>query len=117
MRRLVSRTATAPFDRLKIFLITRPPDLGGPAGAPAAAPVQGVKALAGAVARLYAEGGVRAFWVGQSASESQGCMCLTGVSTGNGLSLVKIFPVRKHSPLFRVLKMTPIRDRNPQSNS
>ncbi|KAF8517770.1 mitochondrial carrier [Gautieria morchelliformis] len=68
----VSRTATAPFDRLKIFLITRPPDLGGLT--PAAAPTQGAKALAGAVARLYTEGGVRAFWV------------------GNGLNLFKIFP-------------------------
>jgi hypothetical protein len=67
----VSRTATAPFDRLKIFLITRPPDLGGLAGTPAVAPAQGVKALVGAVARLYVEGGVRAFWVGQSALESQ----------------------------------------------
>ncbi|KAF8579310.1 mitochondrial carrier [Ramaria rubella] len=70
----VSRTATAPFDRLKIFLITRPPDLGGLAGTPAVAPTQGVKALLGAVARLYTEGGVRAFWV------------------GNGLNLLKIFP-------------------------
>lgn len=66
----VSRTATAPFDRLKIFLITRPPDLGGLTGTPAAAPAQGVKALTGAVVRLYTEGGVRAFWVGQSVAHS-----------------------------------------------
>ncbi|VDC07322.1 unnamed protein product [Peniophora sp. CBMAI 1063] len=68
----VSRTCTAPFDRLKIFLITRPPDLGGTGAT--GAPVQGLKAIAGAVARIYAEGGVRAFWV------------------GNGLSVMKIFP-------------------------
>jgi solute carrier family 25 phosphate transporter 23/24/25/41 len=66
----VSRTATAPFDRLKIFLITRPPDLGG---APQASG-SGARAIASAVARIYAEGGVRGFWV------------------GNGLSIVKIFP-------------------------
>ncbi|KAH8105887.1 mitochondrial carrier [Cristinia sonorae] len=69
----VSRTFTAPFDRLKIFLITRPPDLGGTV-ITAAAPAQGMKAIASAVARIYAEGGVLAFW------------------TGNGLSVAKILP-------------------------
>lgn len=69
----VSRTCTAPFDRLKIFLITRPPDLGGTALS-SASPVQGTKAIANAIARIYAEGGVLAFWV------------------GNGLSVAKIFP-------------------------
>ena len=36
--------------------------------------VSGLKAIGGAVARIYAEGGVLAFW------------------TGNGLSVMKIFP-------------------------
>lgn len=40
----------------------------------AATPVKGFKAIAGAVARIYAEGGVLAFW------------------TGNGLSVAKILP-------------------------
>ncbi|EIN10446.1 mitochondrial carrier [Punctularia strigosozonata HHB-11173 SS5] len=80
----VSRTCTAPFDRLKIFLITRPPDMGGAKLAGAAvltnpkevskASLHGAKALANAVTRIYAEGGILAFWV------------------GNGLSVVKIFP-------------------------
>ncbi|KAI0638147.1 mitochondrial carrier [Trametes polyzona] len=69
----VSRTCTAPFDRLKIFLITRPPELGGTSLTPQA-PVRGFKAIAGAVSRIYAEGGVLAFW------------------TGNGLSVAKILP-------------------------
>ena len=72
----VSRTATAPFDRLKIFLITRPPDLGGTAltNLTPKASLNGVKAIVSAVVRIYAEGGVRGFWI------------------GNGLSVTKIFP-------------------------
>ncbi|KAI0771584.1 mitochondrial carrier [Trametes elegans] len=69
----VSRTCTAPFDRLKIFLITRPPELGGTSLTPQA-PVRGFKAIGGAISRIYAEGGVLAFW------------------TGNGLSVAKILP-------------------------
>ncbi|KAK0206675.1 mitochondrial carrier [Desarmillaria ectypa] len=66
----VSRTCTAPFDRLKIFLITRPPDLGGAL----LAQTDGVNIIRHAVRRIYSEGGVFAFW------------------TGNGLSVAKIFP-------------------------
>ncbi|KAJ7507892.1 mitochondrial carrier [Mycena galericulata] len=69
----VSRTCTAPFDRLKIFLITRPPDLGG-APMTLKPSIGGAKVIASAVARIYSEGGVLAFW------------------TGNGLSVAKIFP-------------------------
>jgi len=67
----VSRTCTAPFDRLKVFLITRPPELGG---VPTAGRQSAFKITASAVGRIYAEGGVLAFW------------------TGNGLSVAKIFP-------------------------
>lgn len=75
---LVSRSCTAPFDRLKIFLITRPPDLGGTplssvAGSKEAA-AKGAKAIASAIARIYIEGGILGFWI------------------GNGLSVAKIFP-------------------------
>ena len=69
----VSRTCTAPFDRLKVFLITRPPEMGGIAIHPKPG-IGGLKAIGGAVARIYSEGGVLAFW------------------TGNGLSVLKIFP-------------------------
>ncbi|EJF61198.1 mitochondrial carrier [Dichomitus squalens] len=69
----VSRTCTAPFDRLKIFLITRPPELGGTTLS-SQTPIRGIKAIMGAIARIYSEGGVLAFW------------------TGNGLSVAKILP-------------------------
>ncbi|KAG8745761.1 hypothetical protein FRC10_007022 [Ceratobasidium sp. 414] len=82
----VSRTATAPFDRLKVFLITRQPVVGGvkqqtsvPGAASATGRIAGAtagsaRALGRAMAHLYAEGGLAAFWV------------------GNGLNIVKIFP-------------------------
>ncbi|KAJ3753300.1 mitochondrial carrier [Lentinula raphanica] len=69
----VSRTCTAPFDRLKIFLITRPQDLGI-SSLSSAPKINGVKAIGNAITRIYAEGGLLAFW------------------TGNGLSVAKIFP-------------------------
>lgn len=61
---LVSRSATAPFDRLKIFLITRQVSLQVSPGTPA--PVRGMRVLTNAISNLYIEGGIRAFWVGQS---------------------------------------------------
>ncbi|TKY84904.1 hypothetical protein EX895_005984 [Sporisorium graminicola] len=85
----VSRTATAPFDRLKIYLITtaRSPDVAeaakaavsGQAGANGASAAkaagQGLGILREALWNLYRDGGgLRAFWV------------------GNGLNCLKIFP-------------------------
>ncbi|TFK75844.1 mitochondrial carrier [Pluteus cervinus] len=67
----VSRTFTAPFDRVKIFLMTRPGDLVGIAPGSTAS---GPRVLVNAVSRIYAEGSILGFW------------------TGNGLSVAKIFP-------------------------
>lgn len=89
---VVSRTATAPFDRLKVYLITSThiPEAMKAAKDPKA-PVtmtsrlvehsvkygsKGVGHLVDAVTRIYRDGGgARAFWV------------------GNGLNVTKIFPV------------------------
>ncbi|KAH7105444.1 mitochondrial carrier [Auriculariales sp. MPI-PUGE-AT-0066] len=69
----ISRSATAPFDRLKVFLITRPPDMGGTTLA-ANNPTQGTRALFGAMRTIFVESGIRGFWV------------------GNGMNIIKIFP-------------------------
>lgn len=61
----VSRTATAPFDRLKVYLITSTKKTN----------MSGITALYSAMQKIYHQGGgVSAFWV------------------GNGLNIVKIFP-------------------------
>jgi len=66
----VSRTCTAPFDRLKIFLITRPEEIAASSWSSRL----GMKAIVGAVSRIYAENGILGFWI------------------GNGLSVSKILP-------------------------
>ncbi|KIM25974.1 hypothetical protein M408DRAFT_73637, partial [Serendipita vermifera MAFF 305830] len=65
----------APFDRLKIFLATRPVEVAGPLTAEALLhPQRSTKVLMSAVAQIYAEGGIRGYWI------------------GNGLNTIKIFP-------------------------
>jgi solute carrier family 25 phosphate transporter 23/24/25/41 len=93
---VVSRTATAPFDRLRVYLMTAAPEQLVSAGAPvkeaimalrnggteagvaaaASTAQQGSRIVGRAVASLYRGGGIRAFWV------------------GNGLNTTKILPVR-----------------------
>ncbi|CAE7187376.1 unnamed protein product [Rhizoctonia solani] len=84
----VSRTATAPFDRIKVFLITRQVDpvnglkrqgaglapQSGALGNASSITAGSARGIGRAMAHLYAEGGLAAFWV------------------GNGLNVVKIFP-------------------------
>lgn len=72
----VSRTATAPFDRLKVYLITSPASTTAAAtDASGKRQRPGQGSLIEAVKTVYRTGGgVKAFW------------------TGNGLNIVKIFP-------------------------
>lgn len=73
----VSRTATAPFDRLKVFLITRAPEVLKVGDAPVPGQsARGLKAIFDGISTIHSEQGLRGFWV------------------GNGLNVVKIFPVR-----------------------
>ncbi|GEM10051.1 mitochondrial carrier protein [Rhodotorula toruloides] len=77
----VSRTATAPFDRLKVYLITSPtsappkPDPAAQLAKSGKPPRPGAGTLVNAIRAVYAQGGgIKAFW------------------TGNGLNIIKIFP-------------------------
>jgi solute carrier family 25 phosphate transporter 23/24/25/41 len=73
---VVSRTCTAPFDRIKVYLIAQS-GTKGVAAATAGAAVQVTKAggpIINALRTLWAQGGIRAFFV------------------GNGLNVVKVFP-------------------------
>lgn len=87
----VSRTATAPFDRLKIYLITsahstaisevasQPTIAGAPVQSATKLASRGFGMLGEAIRALYHEGGgLKAFWV------------------GNGLNCLKIFPVSRN---------------------
>ncbi|WFD31989.1 hypothetical protein MSPP1_003031 [Malassezia sp. CBS 17886] len=67
----VSRTATAPFDRLKVYLITAQPAAAQAPGQPSRSTVG---SLVQSIGAIYREGGLRGFWL------------------GNGLNCVKIFP-------------------------
>jgi len=87
----VSRSVTAPFDRLKIYLITTDtphvnPNAVGGLGNPTRVWSKAISNLWGAMGKIYVDGGgVRAFWV------------------GNGLNVIKIFPV---SCLSQCCRMT-----------
>jgi len=65
---VLSRTATAPLDRLKVYLIAQ---TGKSAvdtaanGMPVAAAVQAARPLANAIAHVWRSGGVRAFFAGK----------------------------------------------------
>lgn len=80
----VSRTATAPFDRLKIYLITNAdassnstkPDLVSPSKAVkqvAKMSSSGMGVLKSAVQDLYRQGGLRAFWIGNGLNVVKMC--------------------------------------------
>lgn len=74
----ISRSVTAPFDRLKVHLITQTEASAATRAVkelhPARAFTSGLKALGNAISTLYQKGGLRTFYV------------------GNGLNIVKIFP-------------------------
>lgn len=71
----VSRTCTAPFDRLKVYLITQTTAFSKQAATTAATtPVKNQSAILTGLKNIYHQGGFRAFFV------------------GNGLNVIKIVP-------------------------
>ena len=101
----VSRTVTAPFDRLKVYLITTQSVYVNPIAARNLSQPVGVASKAFtnlwvAVLRIYGDGGgLKAFWV------------------GNGLNVTKIFPVCFGSHSLRMKCDSRNSFRNPRSSS
>ncbi|KAB2574997.1 hypothetical protein BFW01_g12070 [Lasiodiplodia theobromae] len=76
---IVSRTTTAPLDRLKVYLIAqtstaKPAVHAAKSGAPVSAAKQGIMSLVNATKELWAAGGMRSLYA------------------GNGLNVVKVMP-------------------------
>lgn len=69
----VSRTATAPFDRVKVYLITSQAASPATVGS-LSAKTSGMSAIGQGIWSIYQEGGLRGFWL------------------GNGLNCMKIIP-------------------------
>lgn len=95
----VSRTATAPLDRLKVYLLvnTKTSTTVALAAAKHGQPLVALRNAGGpivdAVVSLWKAGGIRTFFAGKRVSELL-CVVTTGAddSAGNGLNVVKIMP-------------------------
>lgn len=94
MAGMISRTATAPLDRLKVYLIaqTSRKDAAIDA-AKSGSPVKAVrhlgKPLIDAMKDLWAAGGMRSLFAGAFAPSGYG---LVTHLSGNGLNVVKVMP-------------------------
>jgi solute carrier family 25 phosphate transporter 23/24/25/41 len=91
----VSRTATAPLDRLKVYLIAQTgvreeAVRAAQKGAPASAMRKGVQSLVDATKELWKAGGIRSLFAGSSLFFHNTMHYLTGA--GNGLNVLKIMP-------------------------
>jgi solute carrier family 25 (mitochondrial phosphate transporter), member 23/24/25/41 len=98
----ISRTATAPLDRLKVYLLVNTKSTSHAAidaaknGKPIAAITNAARSFWGATLDLYRNGGLRGFFAGMRFSPTQVCLSrpifeLT-CHVGNGLNVIKIMP-------------------------
>ena len=92
----VSRTATAPLDRLKVYLIaqtniTKEAVDAVKTGAPIEAAKKAGRPLVEATLALWRMGGIRSLFAGQSLDESH-LVALLLTSLGNGLNVLKVMP-------------------------
>lgn len=107
----LSRTATAPLDRLKVYLLVNTRSSGETAisalkkGKPIEALRNAGKPFGDALKDLWRAGGIRSLFAGEFAPSPEHAPCLEPSLTnysGNGLNVIKIMPESaiKVSPLF-----------------
>ena len=92
---IISRTATAPLDRLKVYLIAQTDPRkatinAAKSGAPIEAAQHASRPLVEASKALWRLGGIRSLFAGKSALHRYLVAWLTG--PGNGLNVVKVMP-------------------------
>ena len=97
MAGFVSRTATAPLDRLKVYLIaqtgvTRAAAEAAKQGAPIEATKKAARPLVEASKALWRAGGIRSLFAGACSPHSFCRPLLCSRVAGNGLNAVKIMP-------------------------
>lgn len=93
---IVSRTTTAPLDRLKVYLIAqtstaKPAVHAAKSGAPVSAAKQGIMSLVNATKELWAAGGMRSLYAGMLRRITCG-VAGADWGVGNGLNVVKVMP-------------------------
>lgn len=94
----VSRTATAPLDRLKVYLLVNTKNANNAAleaakrGRPLAALRNAGGPIIDAIVSLWKAGGVRTFFAGKSMPGRRLCWTCADCVAGNGLNVVKIMP-------------------------
>lgn len=124
---ITSRTVTAPLDRLKVYLIAQTTNSNdalqaAKSGAPIKAGRQGMRTLVNACKDLWAAGGIRSLFAGETPCLGRGFLVLT-IITGNGINVVKVMPesaVKFGSyevrPPFRVNSQTSHTTYTPQAS-
>lgn len=93
----VSRTATAPFDRLKVYLIAQtraaPKDvLRAAVNQPTVSAAKAVHPFKQAVTELWKAGGIRSFFAGMLGIMESLVYRTPLMSIGNGLNVFKVLP-------------------------
>ncbi len=93
---IISRTATAPLDRLKVYLIAqtgvaRDAVVAARSGAAVEAARKAWRPLVDATKELWRAGGIRSLFAGKNCNQGAVLSFMTDLS-GNGLNVVKVMP-------------------------
>jgi solute carrier family 25 phosphate transporter 23/24/25/41 len=91
----LSRTATAPLDRIKVFLIAQSGTSTATTasnGSPEAAVKRTARPLKDAIATIWRSGGFRAFFAGRKTVVGWRRKFVLILLLGNGLNIIKVLP-------------------------